>query len=470
MTGGRGGKSEAAAVRLARAALAADITALHPAAIDKAKTCLIDFLSCAFEARDLPWSRQAVGIAQPLPGGANVIANDMVCAPAEAAFANGVLGHGLVREDMHAASIAHLGVVVWPTLLALAQRAPVSGKGLLDAAIVGYEVGARIGRRLMTTELARLFRPTGLVGPLAGALAGSRVLGFSEDAAVNALALAANTSAGLNQWSHTGGSEMYFHPGFAARSAVTCVALAEQGAVASDSILEGEAGLFAAFARRPLDGGIDLFPEGQAEILAVFNKPVPACNFAQSPCQAALQAAREIGGSSSRVTEVTIETSEAAVRYPGCDAYGPFTRPLQAKMSIQFGVAATLAHGAIAEENYRRLDDAEIRRLVSVTSLKADPRYTAAFPAVQGARVTVTLDDGTRIARELDDVVFATPDQVCARFREACGTVLGQDRVGEIEAFVDRLEHQQDAGRLVALCAVPSEAPRHAASAAGSRS
>lgn len=468
MNGAEPASGTTAAGRLAKAALAADPLAM-PAAVDKAKTCLIDFLSCAFEARDLPWSRQAIAIATPLAGGANVIASDVVCAPAEAAFANGVLGHGLVREDMHAASIAHLGVVVWPALLALAQRAPVTGRAFLAAALVGYETGGRIGRALITSELARLFRPTGLVGPLAGALAGSRLVGLDADGATNAVALAANTSSGLNQWPHTGGSEMYFHPGFAARNAVVCVGLAEAGAVASDSILEGEAGLFAAFARRPMDAAITLFPGGEAEILAVFNKPVPACNFAQSPCQAALQALRASGGSSSKVREVTIETSQAAVRYPGCDARGPFTRPLQAKMSIQFGVAATLARGAITEENYRCLDDAEIRRLMSVTTLKSDPRYTAAFPAAQGARVTLTLDDGSSIARELDDVVFATPDLVRERFREACGAALGRARAGEIEAFVDGLESQNDAGQLAALCAVPAAAARQAAHATGRR-
>ena len=39
----------------------------------------------------------------------------------DAAFANVVMGHGLVREDMHSGSISHLGIVVLPTLLSLAQ-------------------------------------------------------------------------------------------------------------------------------------------------------------------------------------------------------------------------------------------------------------------------------------------------------------------------------------------------------------
>jgi 2-methylcitrate dehydratase PrpD len=452
--------------RLADEALAADPMAM-PAAVEKAKICLIDFLSCAFEARDLPWSRQAVAIATPLPKGANIVASDVVCSAQEAAFANGVLGHGLVREDMHAASIAHLGVVVWPALLALAQRGGVSGGALLAAAITGYEVGGRFGGALMTSELARLFRPTGLVGPLAAALAGARLLGLDADTAVNAASLAVNTSSGLNQWPHTGGSEMYFHPGFAARNAIAAIALAEAGAVASDSILEGEAGMFAAFARRPFEGDMTLFADGGAEILAVFNKPVPACNFAQSPCQAALQVAREIGAPG-RVRDILIETSDAGLRYPGCDAAGPFPRPLQAKMSIPFGVAATLARGAIAEENYARLDDAEIRRLISLTTLRSDPRYTAAFPAAQGARVTVTLDDGAKIARELNDVVFATPGLVRSRFRAACGAVLGEARASAVEAVVDGLEDEADAGRLPALCALAAgDADRVAHGAAG---
>ena len=158
------------------------------------------------------------------------------------------------REDMHAASICHHGVVIWPALLALAQRTPVSGAALLVAAIVGYEAGGRIGRSLMNADLARLYRPTGLIGPLAAALAGSVLVGLDDGAATAAVAIAANTSSGLNQWPHTGGSEMYFHPGFAARNAVTAVELAVHGAYASESILEGEAGLFAAFRREPLHG------------------------------------------------------------------------------------------------------------------------------------------------------------------------------------------------------------------------
>ena len=93
---------------------------------------------------------------------------------------------------------------------------------------------------------------------------------------MNALALAANTAGGLNEWPRSGGGEMFFHPGFAARNAVTAVLLARAGAEASESALDGPAGLFAAFGgvrREALDLG------GEWEILAAYWSAGPGLQF-----------------------------------------------------------------------------------------------------------------------------------------------------------------------------------------------
>src|SRR5690606_27349886 len=115
---------------------------------------------------------------------------------------------------------------------------------------------------------------------------------------------------------------------------------------------------------------------------------------------------------------------DAALRYPGCNATGPFDYALQAKMSIFFGVAAAVARDAIAEDNYSRLDDPEIARLIGATTLVADPGYTAAFPGRQGATVTLTLADGTTVSASLEDVVPASPELIRSRFIAAASTIL----------------------------------------------
>lgn len=456
---------------LARAALAADLAGFGEDVSAKLKICLIDFLSCCFEAYDLPTSRQARAIARSRADGAAIIGSDILATPGEAAFANGTTGHGLVREDMHAGSISHHGVVVWPTLLALAQgRHPgqaCSGAAMLKAALVGYEGGARLGRALFDADLARLFRPTGTVGPIGGALAGAILLGLGEDEIVAALGLAANTSGGLNQWPHTGASDMYFHPGFAARSAVTAVELAAAGAYASETILEGEAGLFAAFRRGAPRAPVALFADGKAEILAVYNKPVPACNFAQTACQAALRVADQIDDPG-EIETLTIDLPDAAIRYPGCDFAGPFAHALQAKMSIQYGVAAALRRSVVEEANYARLDEPVILHLAWLASLRRDAAFSAAFPGRQGAEVAVTLRNGTRINHRLTDVVPATESEIRARFRDSAGERLGLRRADEIEGLIDGLETLADAGRIGRLClagesAVPLRPKRPAA-------
>ena len=110
----------------------------------------------------------------------------------DATFANAVAGHGLVREDMHTGSVSHLGVVVLPPLLALAQEQCVDGRAFTAAAVIGYEVGACIGRALVTPEFTRTFRPTAFTGPLASAAACSHLLNADAEVTASALALAAN--------------------------------------------------------------------------------------------------------------------------------------------------------------------------------------------------------------------------------------------------------------------------------------
>src|SRR5580704_4545026 len=431
---------------MVRAARGLTMDQLPPEVVAKVKIGLLDFLSCAFEARDLPWGCQAIRIASLANGQATVIGTPVRASPPEAAFANATLGHGLVREDMHTGAVSHLGVVIFPTLLALAQKQKANGRDFILGAVCGYEIGASVGRAIMDQEMVRRFRPTGITGPLAGAIAGSQLLALDEDATVSALGFAANATGGLNEWPYCGGDEMFFHPGFAARNAVTAVELASLGARASETALDGRAGLFAAFNKTDRIAQVAPFAGQPFEILSVYYKPAPACNYAQTACQAALVLTMQDGFRTHDIESIVVKASSAAVGYPGCDYSGTFERIPQAKMSIQYCVAATLARGAIEESNYHVLDDPEINRLVSVTTLEPDAAFTAAYPGAQGTEVIVKSQRGIARAR-MDDVVPATPVQIRARFRSAC------PNSEAIEDMVDKLELQEDVGALGGLAA-----------------
>src|SRR5690606_36918021 len=142
----------------------------------------------------------------------------------------------------------------------------------------------------------------------------------------------------------TGGSEMFFQVGFAARNAVAAVQLAAIGAFASTTAIDGAASLLAAFGKGAHAEAVpEPFTDG-FEIERVFFKPVPACNYAQSAAQAARALALRRRIAARDIERVVVRVTRAAALYPGCDAREPFEHTLQAKMSIQYNVAAALLH------------------------------------------------------------------------------------------------------------------------------
>jgi 2-methylcitrate dehydratase PrpD len=439
------------AVRMAQALTRYSYARLSPEVLAKAKLCIYDLLSSALSAGGQPWSRQAAALARAnsgsVPHGAGIIGTSDIVSIHDAAFANGVLSHGLVRDDMHVGSVSHLGTVLVPALLALTETTQASGKDFLAALVAGYEVGGKVGRMLMDVEVSKIFRPTGTVGPIAAAAAGAKLLGLNEEQTTSALALAANMAAGYNEWAGTGGSEMFFHNGLAARGAVTAVQLAAEGAYASRTALEGDAGMLAAF-RRPRPPTVPELFADRPEILAVFFKPVPACNFAQTPAQAALALAQRYRVAAGDIDSVTVRVTKAAALYPGCDASGPFEHILQAKMSIHYNVAAALAHGDFAERNYVPQLNPAVQELAKRVTVEVDPGFTAAFPAKQGAAVIVRLRNGQTLEQSADNVEPTDPDSVHERFFAAASETLGAERARTLDALIGTFEQCADAREL----------------------
>jgi 2-methylcitrate dehydratase PrpD len=302
----------------------------------------------------------------------------------------------------------------------------------------------------MDREIVRRFRPTGITGTVGSAVAGARLAGLNEGGITCALGFAANATVGLNEWPGPGADDMFFHVGFAARNAVTSVELAELGAFASEAALDGAAGLFAAFGRLKQAKEVAPF-SGVLEILSVYHKPAPACNYAQTACQVARLIAAEDRICSADIRSITVRASAAALNYPGCNAAGPFERVLQAKMSIQYCVAATLMRGAIEEANYGLLSDPEVRRLIGLTILVEDPRFTAAYPEQQGTEIEIELRDGRRVIRHLDNLIPATTEEVRKRFRRSAEAVLRFEPAAKLEIVIDCMEELEDAADIPAL-------------------
>ncbi|MDT8399289.1 MAG: MmgE/PrpD family protein [Pseudomonadales bacterium] len=412
----------------------------------KARLCLLDYLANVFASQELPWVQQAISLARNNSarnddGGAGIIATSLRVSVQDAALANAVAGHALVRDDMHVNSVSHLGTVVIPTALALAEQGSGSGEQLLTAIICGYEAGARLGSLLMDVDVARKIRPTGLIGAFAAAATAAKSAALEQEPFSHALGFAANYITGLNEWAATGSSDMYFHPGIAARNGISAMQLAQLGAASAPGSLDGRAGLFAAFSK-PVPANPVLPFQAEAEIHAVFFKQVPACNYAQTAAQAALQLRTRHAFDLEELSRIRIRVPHAAAHYPGCDQKGPFHSILQARMSIYFNVASALLHGNFAEDNYHKFQNEKIDRLIAKSDLDVDEILTGNYPGQQGARITVTLQNQTRLDASLEEVTAASAEEVEGRFLQAATTCLGEDQAGRLVECIASLKEQ----------------------------
>lgn len=436
------------AVSLVRELTGFDAASLSPRVIERAQLCLIDFLSCAYAGRQFPYARQAIAAVQPwaLAHGAPIIATAVRVAPPEAAYVNSLMACSASRTDMHPPSTSHPAAVVFPVAFACAAIRPVSGMDLIAAVVAGYEAMGRLGRIMVDEQFKQRFRATSVIGTVGGAITAARLLGLDERQAVNALSISANAAAGLMEWGHSGEVDLFYHPANTSRAVVGAALLAQEGASASATILEGKGGMLAAFGGK--GRGAELLKRAAAgwEIEDIEYKPVPACVFVQAAAAATENLVNAHGAVGAKVQGVKLRTFASAIAYPGCDNAGPIDAMQPARMSLQYTVASVLARAGLTDRNFVEIDDPLTRALAPAVSVEEAAEFTGAFPARQGAEVEVTLRDGAVLRSRVDEVPAFTPNRVVARFRQAAAPLFTPARIAQLEhacntcASLDRID------------------------------
>ena len=97
--------------------------------------------------------------------------------PLGIALINGTSAQGYELDDCHDQSMSHYGAGVVPTVLAAAEGfGPYSGKEIILATVVGYELGTRIGNTVSPHAFNRGFHPCGLTSTFAAAATMGKLL------------------------------------------------------------------------------------------------------------------------------------------------------------------------------------------------------------------------------------------------------------------------------------------------------
>ena len=221
---------------------------LPPEVVDRAKGVTLHNISSALIGSQTDPGRQAVKlIADEEAGvrkGARIFVDGTRVTKGGAAFANSEMTFAGGKWDTFR-MLTHPGTSIIPGALAVAEADGATGKEFITAVAAGYEVMERLAADFIPTIMARGFHVSPVFGIFGAAIAAGKILRFNEEQMNSAIALCASMASGNLEGARSGGKAL--REGAAVRNAMLAVALARDGHVGGETVLEGDAGFYHAY-------------------------------------------------------------------------------------------------------------------------------------------------------------------------------------------------------------------------------
>ncbi len=372
-------------------------------AIHETKRRFIDSLGTAlgaYRSKPATIARQtALALPYPGPGGAVVVGTKCRTTPDMAAFANGAHIRYLDYNDTYLSKEpAHPSDNIAATL-ATAQAAGRSGKDLILATVIAYEIQCRL------CDAASL-RANGwdhvTYGAFSASLAAGKLWGLRPEQLVHAQGLAGVCNIATRQ-TRTGQISMWKACAFsnACRNAVFAANLARQGFTGPHEIFEGPKGVFNQLTGRKF--GVKL---GSKKAGYMINKTYikfwPAEYHAQSSIDAALRIRKQFMADGYRwrdIDRLRMESFEAAVSISGSEKekWRPTSRET-ADHSMGYMTIAAFVDGDVTRATFepRRFKSRKYLNILDRTTIVEAADLNRGYPKGIPNRLILTMKDGRK--------------------------------------------------------------------------
>lgn len=378
-------------------------------AIQEAKRRIIDSLGCAMGAWQSDPARIARTVASSVNAqpGCTVITTKHRTSPELAAFANGVLFRYLDFNDTYLSKEpAHPSDNI-AAIFAAAEDAGASGKEILTAIVLAYEIQCRLCD-------AFSIRSQGwdhvTYGSFSAGLGAGKIYNLSKQQLVHLQGLAATPNNAMRQ-TRVGELSNWKGCAFAnaSRNAVFAAQLAKNGMTGPSEIFEGEMGFFAEISRSPFEVAPMAGEPGNKNgfmINHTYVKHFPAEYHSQSAIEAALELREQIGadGIADKIESVTIESFDAAVEIiAGFKEHWAPTSRETADHSMPYCVSAALIDGDITLDSFSqtRIQEPKLRAFLQKVKVNRNAEMTAGYPEGIPNLLTIKTTDGKEYKKEV---------------------------------------------------------------------
>lgn len=431
--------------------------------LERIKLLILDSLGCALYGADLPWSRILQRTLESVDDTrqCRVWGTDLRLSAPHAALVNGSQVQGFELDDVHRQGVLHVGAVVLPALLAVAElRRGMDGRSFLAAAVAGYEIGPRVGMCMGPEHIGQGWHSGATVGVFSAASGAARGLQLDEGRTIHALGIAGTQAAGLMAAQY-GAMVKRMHAGRSSQSGLYGALFAKEGFTGIQDVFESQYGGFCTTFSRSQDRfDLDQLTAGLGETWQTMGVALKfySCVGSNHTTLDAIREMREERPFGARdVRRITVHGSQVTM-----DHVGWKYRPLgltSAQLNLPFCIATLLLEGDCFVDQFTESVVADPQRmaLAERVEVRHDAEITAKGRAYRHmVRVEVLLQDGTRMERTIEspkgsETNFASARDVVRKYEKLAARALPARQAADLRDAVLSIEKAGDVRSIVEL-------------------
>lgn len=384
------------------------------------------------------------------PPEAGVIAGGFRTSVEYAAFANGATSHAPELED-DAEPESCYTVGIFPLAFALGEKLHLSGKEVIEAFVIGFEVAVKLAAKC-GEALTRGFITDCQFGTVGAAATAAKMLKLGVHETTMALSIAASQSSGLLRQCGTGGH--LYESGLCGRNGMSAAMLAKLGLTGQPDILECPNGLCYALA-----GVTDLddLQLGTFRLRSVIMKKYPCCNVQHHIINTVIELRKEHNISADDVETIQIDTNPGLLRT--CRYHHPSNED-NARFSLPHSIAAALLDDKVWVDSYtdEKARDPKFHAVRDKVKMVVHAEWDTGGIAGPETPVTIRLKNGVeyrKVAPSAGVTIVLSDEEIFDRYMDSALRVLSRDKAEQALRMILALDEVKDISELMTILAFP---------------
>jgi 2-methylcitrate dehydratase PrpD len=422
---------------------------IPPIALQTAQTAVLDCLGVALAGSKEETADICARIArqEAAKEEATVIGQRFRSSALHAAFANGTAAHAL-DFDHSFTMMGQPTAPIIPAVISLGEALGASGREILEAYVVGFEVTAKLVYALRASTQDGWHGP-GTLGSIGAAAACAKLLKLDPVQIQMALGITASMAGGVV--CNFGTMTKPLHVGLGARNGVLAAQLAQSGFTANATAIEARNGLFDVFYRVTPSGNGQVDELGKSFALitdGIRIKPYPCGGLTHQAIDAVLDFRAKHDITAGRVESIDVDVMQHTYnRIAFCI---PQTG-IQGKFCMGYLIARAIIDGRVSLDAFTdaAVKDPDVLELAEKVQMRLDNNLKAENEGSRPCRVTIRLKNGQTYSRETQHAkgspeIPMTPEELKAKFTECARRTISESSAQRVADYAERLEAMDD--------------------------